>query len=106
GGGVGGRGEGCRGGAWGALGAKGGRPFVERFGPLLPGFSQIPFGDLDALERELRSEEVALFLIEPVQGHGVYFAPDGYLPAAQELCRRYGTLFAVDEVQTGFGRTG
>jgi ornithine--oxo-acid transaminase len=41
-----------------------------------------------------------------VQGHGVYFAPDGYLAAAQELCRRYGTLFAVDEVQTGFGRTG
>jgi len=90
----------------GALSANGGRHFVERFGPLLPGFSQIPFGDLDALERELRSEEVALFLIEPVQGHGVYFAPDGYLPAAQELCRRYGTLFAVDEVQTGFGRTG
>jgi ornithine--oxo-acid transaminase len=79
---------------------------VERFGPLLPGFSQIPFGDLDALEHELRSEDVALFLIEPIQGHGVYMPPDGYLEGAQELCRRYGTLFAVDEVQTGFGRTG
>ncbi len=90
----------------GALSANGGRHFVERFGPLLPGFSQIPFGDLDALERELRTENVALFLVEPIQGHGVYFAPDGFLPAAQELCRRYGTLFAVDEVQTGFGRTG
>jgi ornithine--oxo-acid transaminase len=88
------------------LSANGGRHFVERFGPLLPGFSHIPFGDLDALERELRSEDVALFLVEPIQGHGVYFAPDGFLPAAQELCRRYGTLFAVDEVQTGFGRTG
>jgi ornithine--oxo-acid transaminase len=90
----------------GALSANGGPRFVERFGPLLPGFSHVPFDDLDALERELRSEEVALFLVEPIQGHGVYFAPDGYLAAAQELCRRYGTLFAVDEVQTGFGRTG
>jgi ornithine--oxo-acid transaminase len=90
----------------GALSANGGAPFAERFGPLLPGFSQIPFGDLDALERELRSGDVALFLVEPVQGHGVYFAPDGYLAGAQELCRGYGTLFAVDEVQTGFGRTG
>jgi ornithine--oxo-acid transaminase len=90
----------------GALSANGGRHFVERFGPLLPEFSQIPFGDLDALERELRSEDVALFLVEPIQGHGVYLPPDGFLPAAQELCRRYGALFAVDEVQTGFGRTG
>src|SRR5690242_10907468 len=90
----------------GALSANGGPRFAERFGPLLPGFSQVPFDDLDALEREVRSEDVALFLVEPVQGHGVYFAPDGYLAAAQELCRRYGTLFAVDEVQTGFGRTG
>ena len=64
------------------------------------------FDDLDALERELRSEDVAVFLVEPIQGHGVYFAPDGYLAGAQELCRKYGTLFAVDEVQTGFGRTG
>jgi ornithine--oxo-acid transaminase len=90
----------------GALSANGGRHFVERFGPLLPGFAQIPFGDLDALERELRSEDVALFLVEPVQGHGVYLAPDGFLPEAQEICRRHGTLFAVDEVQTGLGRTG
>ncbi len=90
----------------GALSANGGRHFVERFGPLLPGFSQIPFGDLDVLERELRSEDVALFLVEPIQGHGVYMPPAGYLEGAQELCRRYGSLFAVDEVQTGFGRTG
>jgi ornithine--oxo-acid transaminase len=90
----------------GSLSANGGRQFVERFGPLLPGFSQIPFGDLDALERELRSEDVALFLVEPIQGHGVYMPPPGYLEGAQELCRSYGTLFAVDEVQTGFGRTG
>ncbi|MDX6580471.1 MAG: ornithine--oxo-acid transaminase [Gaiellales bacterium] len=90
----------------GSLSASGDRHFVERFGPLLPGFAQVPFGDLDALERELRSEDVALFLVEPIQGKGVNLPPDGYLPGAQELCRRYGTLFAVDEVQTGFGRTG
>jgi ornithine--oxo-acid transaminase len=90
----------------GALSANSAPRFAERFGPLLPGFSQVPFDDLDALERELRSEDVALFLVEPVQGHGVYRAPDGYLAGAQELCRRYGTLFAVDEVQTGLGRTG
>src|SRR5262245_36238044 len=90
----------------GALSANGGPRFVERFGPLLPGFSQVPFADLDALERELRSEDVALFLVEPIQGHGVYLPPAGYLEEAQELCRRYGTLFAVDEVQTGLGRTG
>ena len=90
----------------GALSAGGGRHFVERFGPLLPGFSQVPFGDVEALERELRSEDVALLLVEPIQGHGVYTPPDGYLEEAQALCRRYGALFAVDEVQTGFGRTG
>jgi ornithine--oxo-acid transaminase len=90
----------------GSLSANGGPHFVERFGPLLPGFSQVPFGDLDALEEELRSEDVALFLVEPVQGHGVYLPPDGYLTAAQELCRSYDTLFALDEVQTGLGRTG
>src|SRR5438552_2516780 len=90
----------------GALSASGDPHFVERFGPLLPGFSTVPVGDLDALERELRNEDVALFIVEPVQGHGVYLPPAGYLEGAQELCRRYGTLFAVDEVQTGFGRTG
>jgi ornithine--oxo-acid transaminase len=90
----------------GSLSANGGPHFVERFGPLLPGFSQVPFGDLEALEQELQSEDVALFLVEPVQGHGVYLPPDGYLAAAQQLCRSYGTLFAVDEVQTGLGRTG
>lgn len=90
----------------GALSANGDPHFVERFGPLLPGFSRVPFGDLEALERELRSEDVSLFLVEPVQGKGVNLPPDGYLEGAQQLCRRYGTLFAVDEVQTGFGRTG
>jgi len=90
----------------GSLSASGDPHFVDRFGPLLPDFARVPFGDAEALERELRREDVALFLIEPVQGKGVNLPPDGYLERAQELCRSYGTLFAVDEVQTGFARTG
>jgi len=90
----------------GALSATATPEFTERFGPLLPGFAQVPIGDLDALERELASEDVALFIVEPVQGKGVNLPPDAYLQGAQELCRRYGTLFCADEVQTGFGRTG
>jgi acetylornithine/succinyldiaminopimelate/putrescine aminotransferase len=80
--------------------------FKEGFGPLLPGCATVPFGDLDALERELRAGDVAAFLVEPIQGRMVTLPPAGYLEAAQELCRRHGTLFAVDEIQTGLGRTG
>jgi ornithine--oxo-acid transaminase len=90
----------------GSLSANGNPEFSARFGPLLPGFDRVPFGDLDALEQQLRSEDVALFLVEPIQGKGVHLPPAGYLEGAQALCRRYGTLFCVDEVQTGFGRTG
>src|SRR5690242_3728164 len=90
----------------GSLSANGNPEFTRRFQPLLPGFSHIPFGDLEALERELRSEDVAIFIVEPIQGKGVNLPPPGYLEGAQEICRRYGTLFCVDEVQTGFGRTG
>src|SRR5712671_4144884 len=90
----------------GSLSANGNPEFTKRFGPLLPGFEQVPFGDLDALEEQLRREDVAVFLVEPVQGKGVNVSPDGYLQGAQALCRRYGTLFCVDEIQTGFGRTG
>ena len=90
----------------GALSANGGPAFTARFGPLLPGFSSVPFNDLDALEAELRTEDVAMFITEPIVGHGVRLPDAGYLEGAQALCRRYGTLFCVDEVATGFGRTG
>jgi ornithine--oxo-acid transaminase len=90
----------------GSLSANGNPEFTERFQPLLPEFERVPFGDLEALEEQLRREDVALFLVEPVQGKGIHLPPDGYLMGAQELCRRYGTLFCVDEVMTGFGRTG
>jgi ornithine--oxo-acid transaminase len=90
----------------GALSANASPEFTARFGPLLPGFERVPWNDLEALERELAREDVALFLVEPVQGKGVNLPGEGYLERAQELCRRHSTLFCVDEVQTGFGRTG
>ncbi|HET9728307.1 MAG TPA: aspartate aminotransferase family protein, partial [Acidimicrobiia bacterium] len=90
----------------GALALNGGREFRERFGDLLPGVSSVPFGDLDALRKELEQGNVAAFVVEPIQGKGVYVAPQGYLGAAAELCHEFGALLAVDEVQTGLGRTG
>jgi ornithine--oxo-acid transaminase len=66
----------------------------------------VPFGDLDALERELGRGDVAAFVVEPVQGKGVNLPPAGYLIGAQALCREAGTLFVCDEVQTGIGRSG
>ena len=90
----------------GALSVNGNPEFRERFGPLLPGCDAIPFGDLDVLRRELEAEDVAAFLVEPIQGKTVRIPDASYLPSARELCRRHGALFAVDEVQTGLGRTG
>lgn len=90
----------------GSLSVNGNDEFRERFGPLLPGCAAVPFGDLEALERELERGDVAAFIVEPVQGKGVYLPPDGYLQGAQALCQRSGSLLIVDEVQTGLGRTG
>jgi ornithine--oxo-acid transaminase len=80
--------------------------FKEGFGPLLPGCERVPFGDLARLEAQLRAKDVAAFIVEPIQGRMVTLPPDGYLQGAQELCRRHGTMFVVDEIQTGLGRTG
>ena len=90
----------------GALSLNGDDHFREGFGPLLPGCQAVPFGDLDALERELERGDVAAFVVEPVQGKGVNLPPEGYLPGAQALCRAAGALLVCDEVQTGLGRTG
>jgi ornithine--oxo-acid transaminase len=67
---------------------------------------RIPFDDLAALERALAGRDVAAFVVEPIVGHGVHIPSDDYLPGAQALCRKYGTLLVCDEVQTGLGRTG
>jgi ornithine--oxo-acid transaminase len=90
----------------GSLSANGNDEFRAGFGPFLPGFDAVPFGDLDAIETELARGDVAAVLLEPVQGKGVHVAPDGYLAGVQRLCRDAGTLFVCDEVQTGIGRTG
>jgi ornithine--oxo-acid transaminase len=90
----------------GALSITGNPYFHQGFAPLLPGCEKVKLGDLDALEHELKKGDVAAFILEIVQGKGVFFAPDDYYRQAQALCRKYGTLFIADEVQTGFGRTG
>jgi ornithine--oxo-acid transaminase len=90
----------------GSLSINGEKEFREGFGPLLADCAPVAFGDLDALERELRRGDVAAFVVEPVQGKGVNLPPGDYLPRAQRLCRDAGTLFVCDEVQTGIGRTG
>ncbi|UVO30708.1 aspartate aminotransferase family protein [Bradyrhizobium arachidis] len=70
-------------------------------------FSQVPFNDIDALERALRGRDVAAFIIETIPAtYGFPLPNDGYLKACQEICRRYGTLYIADEVQTGLMRTG
>ena len=90
----------------GSLALNGGREFKEGFGPLLPGATEVPFGDADALERELRKGDVAAFVAEPIQGKGVNVAPEEYWRTAEALCHRHGALFVADEVQAGMGRTG
>jgi ornithine--oxo-acid transaminase len=90
----------------GSLSINGNSEFRDGFGPLLPGCDAVGFGDLDALEHELARGDVAAFIVEPVQGKGVYPAPDGYLAEAQRACREAGALLIADEVQTGLGRTG
>ncbi len=80
--------------------------FRAGFEPLLPGCTSIPFNDLAALEQALSSRQVAAFIVEPIQGKGVNMPSDEFLPGAAALCRKYGTLFVADEIQTGIGRTG
>jgi ornithine--oxo-acid transaminase len=92
--------------SYGALALNGDNTFREGFGPLLPDCHEIPFNDLAALERALHSRQIAAFIVEPIQGKGVNVPDDLYLRGAQALCRKYGTLFVADEIQTGLGRTG
>src|SRR5262249_34430972 len=83
----------------GSLSAAGDAAFTNRYGPLLPGFSRVPFDDLVALEAALRGEDVAVFIVEPIQGHGPFFPSPGYLEGAQELGRRHGTPFSLHDLR-------
>ncbi len=90
----------------GSLSLMGEEIFREGFGPFLPGCSSVPFNDLTALEQALSNNDVAAFIVEPIQGKGVNLPDDHYLSEVERLCKQYGTLFVADEVQTGIGRTG
>ncbi|MCP4423640.1 MAG: aminotransferase class III-fold pyridoxal phosphate-dependent enzyme, partial [Chloroflexi bacterium] len=93
----------------GALSATGRDYYQRPFGAPVEGFSCIPYGDLAALEAELRQNhaQIAAFIVEPIQGEGgIVEPPPGYLAGVRELCSRYGVLMIVDEIQTGLGRTG
>jgi len=77
------------------------------FGPYTPGFIVIPYNDLNALEKALEDQNVAGFMVEPIQGEAGVFVPDeGYISKAYELCKKNNVLFIADEVQTGIARTG
>ena len=80
----------------------------KNFGPYTPGFIKIPYDDINALERIIKTtENIAGFLVEPIQGEaGVYVPHDGYLEKAKEICEKNDVLFIADEVQTRIARTG
>jgi acetylornithine/succinyldiaminopimelate/putrescine aminotransferase/predicted amino acid dehydrogenase len=91
----------------GSLSVTGREKHRTHFQPLLAHTIEVPFGDLDALATTLRTQDVGAFILEPIQGEGgVRVPPEGYLKGVQALCRETDTLLMVDEIQTGFGRTG
>lgn len=90
----------------GALALNGSASFREPFGEATTPVREVAFGDLAALEEALHPGDVAAFVVEPIQGKRVAIAPAGYLREAARLCRAKGALLVVDEVQTGFARTG
>ena len=80
--------------------------YQDCFGPFPPGFRVVDYGDIQALEDAI-NENTAAFLVEPIQGEGgIVVPPDGYLKAAEQLCRERNVLLIADEIQTGLGRTG
>ena len=81
----------------------------ENFGPFVPGIELVPYNDVDALQRlfEEKGEYIAAYMVEPIQGEaGVIVPDDDYFIKVSELCKKHNVLLSMDEVQTGFGRTG
>ena len=90
----------------GAIAAAGGEKMTKGYGPLMPGFTHVPFGDLDAVKAAITPQTAAI-MIEPIQGEGgIRTAPEGFLKALRKLCDETGALLILDEVQCGMGRTG
>lgn len=90
----------------GSLSCNGNEEFRKGFGRLLEPAEAVYMNDLEGLEKALSKKDVACLIVEAIQGKGVYVPEDNFLPEAQKLCRKYGTLLICDEIQTGFGRTG
>jgi acetylornithine/N-succinyldiaminopimelate aminotransferase len=89
-----------------AIAASGAEKMVKGFGPLMPGFRQLPFGDHDALRAAI-TDQTAAVMLEPIQGEGgIRTLPDACLKGLRDLCDATGTLMILDEVQCGMGRTG
>src|SRR5205085_2777975 len=90
----------------GAMAATGQPKYQEPFTPLVPGFKHVPYGDLEAVKKATTEQTVAV-MVEPILGEaGVIVPPDGYLRGLRAWCDESDLLLIVDEVQTGFGRTG
>ena len=90
----------------GSLSATYNKKYREGFEPLVPGYSHVPYNNIEALDKAITSQTAA-FLLEVVQGEGgVYVADPAYVQAARRICDERGALLIVDEVQSGFGRTG
>lgn len=90
----------------GALSATGAGTYRDAFKPLIPGFTHVPFDDIQAMEAAV-DDETAAVILEPIQGEaGVVIADPEYLPRVRQICDRAGALLILDEVQTGMGRTG
>jgi acetylornithine/succinyldiaminopimelate/putrescine aminotransferase/choline dehydrogenase-like flavoprotein len=91
---------------WGAISVNGWSEMKQGMDPLLPTCTPIPANDLGVLERELSRRDVAGFILEPVQGMTLEQLTPGYMRAARDLCRKFGTVLIADEIQTGLGRCG
>ncbi|WP_050528458.1 aspartate aminotransferase family protein [Pseudorhodobacter aquimaris] len=90
----------------GAIAASGAEKMVKGYGPLMPGFTTLPFGDLEALQSAI-SDKIAAVMLEPIQGEGgIRVLPDAYLKGLREICDEVGALVIFDEVQCGVGRSG
>lgn len=90
----------------GALSLSSEAEYKRGFGPMLNGFANVPYGDIDALEQAI-TPNTATFIVEPIQGEaGIIIPPTGYLQAASKLCQKHQVLLICDEIQTGLGRTG
>ncbi len=89
------------------ISAAGSQKLTDGFGPLLPGFHQLPFGDEDALREAASAPDIAAVMIEPIQGEGgIRPLPDAMLKAIRAICDEQGLLLILDEIQCGVGRTG